>query len=138
LVIFIHLFLYTSLVYLAIFFSSICYDYLLCLFVPVKIYDNAEAEKSKILKENQNKSCIYMWTNLTNGKRYIGSSVDLRDRMYSYFNIKYLQRSNFMYICRALLKHGILIFLLQFWSIVNLLSVASQHIQKERVIIQKN
>jgi hypothetical protein len=28
-----------------------------------------------------------MFKNLTNGKRYVGSSVDLRDRMYSYYNV---------------------------------------------------
>jgi hypothetical protein len=49
-----------------------------------------------------------MWTNLINGKKYIGSSENLRDRMYSYINIKSLERYNYMYICRALKKHGYL------------------------------
>jgi hypothetical protein len=31
-----------------------------------------------------------MWTNLVNGKKYIGSSVDLRIRFLQYFNINQL------------------------------------------------
>ena len=73
--------------------------------IPIKIYSNAEADKALILKENQNKSGIYMWTNLTNGKRYIGSSNNLKIIFYQYCNENYLMRTNYMYICRALLKH---------------------------------
>jgi group I intron endonuclease len=51
-----------------------------------------------------------MWTNLINGKRYIGSSVDLRNRFYQYFNLNYLIITKSMYICRTLLKDGYSIF----------------------------
>src|SRR5437588_8877032 len=34
--------------------------WVLCAFVPIKIYSNAEADKSKIIQENKNKSGIYM------------------------------------------------------------------------------
>ena len=44
-------------------------------------YQNAEADKAKILSENKNKSGIYMWTNLINDKCYIGSVIDLSDRL---------------------------------------------------------
>ena len=33
---------------------------LLAAFIPIKIYSNAESDKALILKENQNKSGIYM------------------------------------------------------------------------------
>jgi group I intron endonuclease len=47
-----------------------------------------------------------MWKNLINGKKYIGSSLDLRIRFVKYFNTNHLLTNNGMYICRALLKHG--------------------------------
>jgi hypothetical protein len=51
-------------------FGSFPFDpVLLCAFIPIKSYSNAEADKSKILKENTTKSGIYMWTNLINGKK---------------------------------------------------------------------
>jgi len=52
------------------------------------------------LSENQNKSGIYLWTNLIDGKQYVGS------RFLQYFNINHLIQNNFMYIYRPLLKHG--------------------------------
>ena len=79
--------------------------FLLCAFVPIKIYSNTEAEKSLILKDNQNKSGIYMWTNNINNKKYIGSSENLKRRFSEYFNQNNLIRHNCMQICRALLKH---------------------------------
>jgi len=41
-----------------------------------------------------------------NGKKYVGSSVNLRKRFLQYYNTKYLERNSSMLICRALLKHG--------------------------------
>ena len=49
--------------------------------VSVKIYSNSDTCKEEILSENTNKSGIYMWTNSTNGKCYIGSAVDLPKRL---------------------------------------------------------
>jgi len=73
---------------------------------PIKIYPNAEADKSKILSENKNKSGIYMFQNSINGQRYIGSSENLNRRFREYFNVNHLTRSNYMAIYRAILKHG--------------------------------
>jgi group I intron endonuclease len=96
--------------YLLLFF--LCFDFLnsFCLLslVPIvsnKSYSNTEADKATILKENKNKSGIYMFKNLINAKRYIGSSVNLSIRFLQYFNTNYLQRNTCMIICRALLKH---------------------------------
>jgi len=61
--------------------------YLLCALIQIKIYPNAEAEKATILlrfAENNNKSGIYMWKNIINlrsCKQYIGSAVDLPNRL---------------------------------------------------------
>jgi len=50
-----------------------------------------------------------MWTNLINKKQYIGSSVDLSNRLYKYYSTtcmeNLIKRSN-SHIYRALLKNG--------------------------------
>lgn len=76
--------------------------------LPKKIYLNANKSKSEILQENRGKSGVYRWTNLLNGKSYVGSSVDLRNRFYQYFsetrlNNKWRGKSK---IGLALLKYG--------------------------------
>ena len=73
--------------------------------IPIKSYSNAEADKAKILKENTNKSGIYMFQNSKNGQRYIGSAENLKRRFNEYFNINYLLRNQSMAICCALIKH---------------------------------
>jgi hypothetical protein len=75
-------------------------------YTPLKVYSNADTDKLNILKDNKGKSGIYMWTNLENNKRYIGSSVDLKRRLLEYFNINRLLRSPSMIINLALLKRG--------------------------------
>jgi len=83
--------------------------FLLAAIIPIKSYSNAEAEKDKILSENKDKSAIYMWKNIVNGKQYIGSAVDLSNRLSKYYSTAYmedaLKRSN-SHIYRALLKYG--------------------------------
>ena len=86
--------------------SFFIYPFLLAAIIPIKIYSNAEQDKSKILSYTKNKSGIYMWTNNINKKRYIGSSQNLRKRFSEYFNDNYLIKDNCMQICRALLKYG--------------------------------
>jgi group I intron endonuclease len=41
-----------------------------------------------IYKENNKKSGIYRWTNLVTGKSYIGSAVNLTERLKNYFSLK--------------------------------------------------
>jgi len=53
----------------------------LCAIVPIKTYSNAEQDKDKIISDNKDKSGIYMWKNINNGKKYIGSAVDLTNRL---------------------------------------------------------
>jgi len=78
--------------------------------IPIKIYSNAEADKDIILKENKNKSGIYKWKNIINDKQYIGSAVDLSDRLSKdYSTAKAMENYLKNYkssIYSALLKHG--------------------------------
>jgi len=85
--------------------NSFCFVSLVPI-VPIKTYSNAEADKDKILSDNKNKSGIYKWTNLINGKQYIGSSNNLKRRFMEYFNENYLLKNKSMYICNSLIKHG--------------------------------
>jgi len=73
---------------------------------PVKIYSNSETQKSLILKDNKDKQGVYRWVNLVNGKTYVGSSVNIRNRMYKYFSVWYLTRFKRIPICSALHKYG--------------------------------
>lgn len=72
---------------------------------PVKIYGNADLQKQDILKDQKGKSGIYRWTNILNGKSYVGSSNNLIRRLYVYYNAKYLIKYNLV-IYKALLKYG--------------------------------
>jgi hypothetical protein len=81
---------------------------LLCALIPIKIYSNVEADKGKIIQDNKDKSGIYMFKNLINGKRYIGSSFNLNERFRNNFSINYLEYENKRVnskIYRALLKY---------------------------------
>jgi len=71
-----------------------------------KFYSNAYLLKLEILNENRDKSGIYMWKNNNSKKFYIGSSVDLKRRFTSYFNLNYLVKESRLYLHRALLKEG--------------------------------
>lgn len=84
--------------------------------VSHKCYQNAETDKSLILSENKGKSGIYMWVNTINGKRYIGSSVDLHRRFSCYYSVAYLEietKKNNSIIYKALIKFGYLKFSLE-------------------------
>ena len=75
---------------------------------PVKIYSNADLQKQNIINENKNKSGIYQWVNILNGKTYIGSSVNLGRRLKQYYTYSYITSSQNkkMIIYKAILKYG--------------------------------
>jgi hypothetical protein len=74
---------------------------------PVIHYDNRDTNKLKILKLNKGKSGIYIWVNLNNNKSYVGSAIDLSNRLKRYYSISFLEREIIKSkIYRALLKHG--------------------------------
>jgi len=76
---------------------------------PVTTYNNSDILKIDILRENENRTGIYMWTNLITNKSYVGSAINLSKRLKNYYNISYLERetkTNNSMIYRALLKYG--------------------------------
>jgi group I intron endonuclease len=73
-------------------------------FSPVKIYNNMLDDKFLILSEFSNKSGIYLLHNLVNGKQYVGSSIDLRRRLYAYYSPSKLIDGR--YISNSILKYG--------------------------------
>ena len=78
--------------------------------VPVVTYENAAEEKVRILKENNNKSGVYVWTNLIDGKKYIGSGTVLNKRFQFYFSGAAMEaalKKSRSRIYSAILKHGL-------------------------------
>lgn len=72
-------------------------------------YANSDLLKLDILKDNNDKSGVYRWVNLTNGKSYVGSSVNLNSRLNQYYNKGYLDKEikrNKSIIYKALKEYG--------------------------------
>lgn len=70
------------------------------------IFFDADKDKLDILNYVKGKTGIYMWINKLNGKKYVGSSVDLRRRLLEYYNVNRLLNESSMPINVALLKYG--------------------------------
>jgi group I intron endonuclease len=77
--------------------------------VPHIIYRNLEKDKYLIFTENKGKSGVYRLNNLATGKSYIGSSINLADKLTIYYSKetmlnKVSTRPNIIY--SELLKYG--------------------------------
>ena len=71
-----------------------------------KKFSNADKDKLAIIEYSKGKTGIYLWTNILNGKKYVGSSNNLKRRFLEYYNVNRLLKENSMPIYAALLKHG--------------------------------
>lgn len=69
------------------------------------IYANSDEDKLNILAYNRQKIGVYPLVNKLNGNSYLGSSVNISVRMYTYYSLRSLVKSN-RAIDRALLKYG--------------------------------
>lgn len=77
--------------------------------IPIKSYPNSDKYKYVIFKENKGKSGIYRWNNLVTGKSYVGSAINLGNRLnvyYNFFTIEKLLGRGSSAIYRAVLKYG--------------------------------
>ena len=73
-------------------------------------YQNADTCKDPILLENKNKSGIYRFKNLINGKGYIGSSENLSNRFLFYYSPAKMNSAltqSKSYIYSAIIKYGL-------------------------------
>ena len=89
------------------------------------VFSDGDENKLDILNYVKGKSGVYMWTNKLNGKKYIGSSVELRRRLLEYYNVNRLLNETSMPINIALLKYGYKNFsftILEFCGIESLMS----------------
>jgi hypothetical protein len=76
---------------------------------PVAEYLNAYIKKKQIFRETKGKSGVYRWTNLKSGKSYIGSGINLYNRLRYYYVKKAMMSSlktGKSYIYSSLLKNG--------------------------------
>lgn len=62
-------------------------------------------QRAEISKKLHKKSGIYCWYNLENGKYYVGSGVNLRNRINDYFQPSYYKAKADVVIVRAIVKH---------------------------------
>lgn len=77
--------------------------------MPIVSYSNAEKCKFIVYEENRNKSGIYRWNNLITKASYVGSAVDLSQRLKNYFSPRFLKKEllrNRSIISNSLLKYG--------------------------------
>lgn len=72
---------------------------------PEVVYANTDVDKIQILADNRKRTGVYRWTNKQNGNTYIGSSVNISVRVYTYYSLRSLAKNN-RPIDRALLKYG--------------------------------
>lgn len=69
-------------------------EILFSIFVPIRIYNNADSDKSRILTDLKGKAGIFMWTHIETGTIYIGSAIDLSKRFYQYYSFSYLKKTD--------------------------------------------
>lgn len=102
---------------------------------PIKTYNNAKTQKSDIINDNKNKAGIYLW--FINGKTYVGSSVNLKNRFINYFNPSYLSRyKKGSLIYNALLKYdysNFTLIILEYWKKKNFLLLAREQFYLESI-----
>lgn len=57
------------------------------------VYPYTDLDKSRILADNLNTICVYRWVNKISGDIYVGSSINLRVRLCTYFSLGSLNKS---------------------------------------------
>lgn len=90
-----------------------------------QLYLNVLEQRIKISADLKGKSGVYCWYNLLNGNYYIGSAIDLRNRINDYFQQSYFRDKSNLIIIRSILKYGLgnfSLIILEYSSQENLIS----------------
>lgn len=95
------------------------------------IYVNSDEDKLNILADNRKKIGVYRWVNKLNGNCYVGSSVSLSVRMYTYYSLRSLAKGN-RPIDRALLKYGFSNFTLEILEYCSGIAAKNNVIEREQ------
>lgn len=74
--------------------------------IPIKSYIDAEKFRKEIMADNTNKSGIYRWVNNITKNTYVGSGIDLSNRLNRYYHKSELTKKNNRPINQALVKYG--------------------------------
>lgn len=70
------------------------------------VYNDPINQRNEIRNDLKNKSGVYCWYNNVTGKYYIGSSLNLLNRINRYYQNHYLTTNFALTIIKALLKYG--------------------------------
>jgi group I intron endonuclease len=106
---------------------------------PVIAYTNIELQKNQIYKDNKNKTGVYRWVNSINNKSYVGSSVNISQRLLTYFSQKKLKKYLVSYrsnIYKSILKHGYLNFKFEILEYITFPFDISTE-EKKKIILEK-
>lgn len=82
-------------------------------------------QRTSLLVDSKNKVGIYCFVNQVNGHLYVGSSINIKARISSYFSKKYLlaDKNKNMPICKAFLKYGhknFAVFIIEYTDVANI------------------
>lgn len=71
----------------------------------VLFFNNPKQEQAQIIQKVKGSAGVYIWTNLLNGSRYVGSSINLQKRLYNYYESKDKNTKGQSIIFSALAKY---------------------------------
>lgn len=76
--------------------------------VPIKISPNSDINKKAITEDNKSKSRVYQFINLLTGESYVGSSINLSNRLRQYYTYSFISSSarGKSIVFSSILKYG--------------------------------
>jgi len=98
-------------------------------FIPIIFYEDTNIDKLRILSDNKGLAGVYMFTHKESGKKYVGSAVDLSNRLEFYYSPLALKRLD-NYICRALLLHTHSAFSLSILEYIDISNLSKEDARK--------
>jgi len=101
---------------------------------PILSYLDVVADKSRLLSENKGKPGIYLWIHNESGKIYVGSAVDLSNRLNDYLRLSYLKDKKKVnsHIYSAIKFHGYSAFSLM---ILEYIDISNLSVDEAKILI---